>query len=81
MRIGGARQQIAALGAAARFDEAALLEAGQNQLQKFLRNLLPPGDVGDLDRLAGALRRQVEDRLQSVFTFDGNVHRARWSAQ
>ena len=55
-RIGGARQQIAAFGAAARFHEAALLQAGQNQFQKFLGNLLAARDVGDSDRLARALR-------------------------
>ena len=74
MRLGGAGQQVSALGAAPRFHEAALLQAGQNQLQELLRNLLAAGDVGNFDRLAGALRGQVEDRLQRVFTFDGNVH-------
>ena len=72
-RFRRARQQVAAFGAAPRFDEAALLQAGQDQLQKFLRDLLPPRDVGDLDRLARLLQRQIEDRLQRVFTFHGDV--------
>ena len=42
---GWPRQQIAALGAAARFHEAALLQAGQDQFQKFLRNFLPAGAI------------------------------------
>ena len=46
------RQQVSAFRAAARFHEAALLQAGQNQFQELLRNLLPPRDFGDLDRLA-----------------------------
>ena len=72
--VGRARQPITALGAAPRFDESALFQAGQNQLQKFLRDLLAPRDVGDLHRLALRLRRQIEDRLQGVLALDGNVH-------
>ena len=53
-----ARQQVAAFGAAARFDKAALLQAGQNQFQKLLRNLLPAGDLGDLHRLAAGIGRR-----------------------
>src|ERR1019366_8897550 len=72
--IGGPRQQVAALRPAPRFHKAALLQPGENQLQKLLRNSLPAGDVGNADRLAMALRRQIENRLQGVFSFDGNVH-------
>ncbi len=54
-RFRPARQQIAAFGAAARFDEAALLQAGEDQFQKFLGDFLAAGDVGDPDGLAGSL--------------------------
>ena len=66
---GRPRQQVAAFGAAARFHKPALLQAGQDQLQELLRDLLPPRDIGDLHRLARRLRRQIEDGLQSVFAF------------
>src|SRR5450432_759993 len=39
--------------------------------------MLAEGDVGDSDGLTGRLRAQVEDRLQSVFAFNGNIHSAR----
>ena len=74
-RIGWAGQQISAFGAAARFDEAGLFESGEDQLEKFLRNLLAPRDLGDLDGFAGALRGEIEDGLQGIFAFDGDVHR------
>ena len=67
-------KQISAFGSAARFDESSLFQAGENQLQKLLRNPLAARDVGDLDRLARALERQVEHGVQGVFTFDGDVH-------
>ena len=41
------------VGTAARLHKAALLEAGENQLQEFLRDFLPPGDVRDDTELAG----------------------------
>ncbi len=41
-------EQISAFGATARFDEPALFQAGQNQLQELLRNLLPAGNIGNL---------------------------------
>src|SRR5579885_2421232 len=72
--VGGAREQIAALGAAARFDEAALFELRQDQLQKFLRDLLAGGDFSNLDRSCAAPVRQIEDRLQRVVPFHRNVH-------
>src|SRR5579884_188142 len=72
-RLRGTRQQVATFGAAARFDEPALLEAGQDQFQKLLRNALPPCNFRDLDRLARRLRREIEDGLQGVFAFDGDV--------
>jgi len=61
--IGRARQQVSALGPAARFHKSRLLEAGQDQLQELLRNLLPAGDIGDPDGLTGTLRGQVKDCL------------------
>ena len=73
-RVRRARQQISAFGAAARFDEAALLQAGQDQFQKLLGDLLPSRDVGDFHWLAGRLQREVEDGVQRVLAFDGNVH-------
>src|ERR1017187_8935627 len=72
--IGGPRQQVAALGAAPRFHKATLLQPGENQLQKFLRNSLAAGDVGNTHRLAGAVRRPIENRLPGAFSFHGNVH-------
>src|ERR1035441_9886051 len=72
--IGWPRQQVAALGAAPRFHKAALFQPRENQLQKFLWNSLPAGDVGNAHRLARAPRRQIENRLQGVFSFNGNVH-------
>ena len=70
----GAGQPIASLGAAPRFDEAALLEAGEDQFQKFLRDFLPGGDIGDLHRVAHRLHGEVEDRLQGILALYGNVH-------
>src|SRR5687768_957769 len=72
--LGGTSQHIPAFGAPAGFHEAALLKAGQNQLQKFLRNLLPPRDVGDFDGIPGTLNREIEDRLERIFAFYGDVH-------
>ena len=67
--VGWFGQAIAALGAAAGFDKASLLESSEDQFQKFLRDFLAACDVGDLDRLARGLQREVEDRQQGVFTF------------
>src|SRR5579883_2453465 len=72
-RLRRTSQQVSAFGAATRFDEPALLEAGQDQFQKLLRNALPPCNFRDLDRLARRLRREIEDGLQGVFAFDGDV--------
>src|ERR1017187_6260584 len=72
--FGGPGEQIAAFGAAARFHESTLFEAGQNQFQKLLRDLLALRDIGDPNRFTGPPGRQVEDGLQRVFTFDGIVH-------
>src|SRR5215471_3464891 len=70
----GACQQIAALSAAPRFDKAGLLEAGQDQFEELLRNLLTARDVGDADRFTLSLRRQIEYCLERVLTFDGYMH-------
>ena len=72
--VGRLGQAIAALGAAAGFDKASLLESGEDQLQELLRNFLAARDISDLDRLAWGLQGEVEDCQQSVFTFYGNVH-------
>ena len=61
--VGGLRQPVPAFGTAPRFDEAALLQSRENQLQKLLGNFLTARDVGDLHRLPGGLRGQVEDSL------------------
>ena len=42
--LGGPRQQVSAFGAAPRFHEGALFQAGQNEFQELLRDFLPPGD-------------------------------------
>src|SRR5260221_521725 len=76
-RIRGPRQQIATLSAAARLDEAALFQSGENQLQKLLRNLLPASDIGNPDGLSRLLQRQIEDGMQRIVAFDRDVH-ARW---
>src|SRR5712692_4687666 len=73
---GGPREHVSAFRASPRFHKTALLEARQDQFQKLLRDVLPAGDFGDLDRLAGWLRGKVEDRLQGIFTLYGNVHSA-----
>src|SRR5258708_5797132 len=73
-RIRRPRQQIATLRAAARLDEAALFQSGENQLQKLLRNLLPTRDIGDLDGLPRLLQRQIEDGMQSIITLHRDVH-------
>src|SRR5438445_13788745 len=73
---GRARQQISAFGASPRLDESTLLQAGQDQLQKLLRDLLSPGDIGDLDGLTGRLSAEIKDRLQGVLTLYGNLHSA-----
>ena len=74
MASGVARQQVAALSAAPRFHEAALLQARQDQLQKLLRDFLTPRYVGDFDGFAGLLERQVENGVQGVIAFHGDVH-------
>jgi len=43
-----------------------LLQAGQDQLQKFLRDLLTPRDIGDFDRFARGLHREIEKSQKSV---------------
>src|ERR1035437_1432289 len=79
-RFGGPGEQIAAFGAAARFHEATLFEAGQNQFQKLLWNLLALRDIGNANRFTGPPGGQIEDGLERVFTFDGIVHRG-WMAE
>src|SRR5450759_4758608 len=69
-RLRRARQHVSSVDAASGFDEAALLQRGQNQLQKFLRNFAAPGDLADLHRAARAVHGEVEDGLQRVFTLD-----------
>ena len=59
----------AAFRPAAGFHERALFQAGQDQLQKFLGDFLPPGDVRDLDRLTWFPRGEVEQGQQRVFAF------------
>src|SRR5712671_3998217 len=73
---GGPREHVSAFRASPRFHKTALLEAGQDQFQKLLRDVLPAGDFGDLDRLAGWLGGKIEDRLQGIFTLYGNIHSA-----
>src|ERR1019366_927938 len=68
------RQHVPAFRAAPRFHKAALLQAGQDQLQKLLRNLLPAGDLSDLHGLNSCVCSKIENRLQRVFTLDRNVH-------
>src|SRR5579862_347623 len=70
-------QALAALRPPARFHKAGLLQASEDQFQKFLRDLLPPRDIGDFYRLAGRLQCKVENGLQGVFAFHGNVHSMR----
>src|SRR5258708_2326571 len=72
--IGRLGQTITAFGAAAGFDKASLLESGEDQLEKLLRDFLAACHISDLDGLARRLQREVEDRQQGVFTFYGNVH-------
>ena len=45
----------------------------QDQLEKLLRNVLAACDIGNSHGFARTLRRQVENRLQRIFTFDGDV--------
>ena len=71
---GALGEQVSALGAAARFDKSALLQTGQNQLQKLLRNLLPAGDFGDLHGLRAGVGRQIENGLKGILALDRNVH-------
>jgi hypothetical protein len=49
--------------------------SGEDQLKKFLRNLLALCDFGDFDGLPGVLRGEIEDGLQGILAFDGDVHR------
>ena len=73
--FGPAGKKIAALRAAPRFDETALLEAGEDQLEEFLGNLLTPGDIGDSYRVATGLGSEIEDGMEGIFTLDGDIHR------
>lgn len=68
--VGRLGQAIAAFGAAAGFDKASLLEAGEDQLEKLLRNFLAARDIGDLDWLAGGCseRSKTASRAYSLFT-------------
>src|SRR5581483_694874 len=61
-----ARQQVSAFRAPARFHKPALFKTGENELQKFLGNLLAPCNIGDLDRLTRILLGKIEQRLQSI---------------
>src|ERR1035441_7834419 len=53
-RFGEAREKVAALRAAAGFDESSLLHSRQDDLEKLLGDLLAAGNIGDSDRLARA---------------------------
>ena len=68
--VGGLGQAIAAFGAAAGFDEASLLEPGEDQFQKLLRDFLAARDVGDLHRIAGGCsdKSKTASRAYSLFT-------------
>ena len=67
--VGPAGEQIATFCASARFHKATLFEAGEDQFQKFLGDVLPFGDVGNADGVACCVQRQVKNGLQSVLTF------------
>jgi len=71
--VGVAGKQIAAIGAAAGFNEATLFEAGEDQFEKFLGDGLASRDLGDFDGLAGRLAGQVEDCAQGVLAFNRDV--------
>src|SRR5581483_3130450 len=72
--VSGAGQAIAAFRSAPRFDKPSLLQAGEDQLQEFLRDFLTFGDVGNLHRLAGRLESQVKNGVQGVLGFDRDIH-------
>ena len=74
MESAGFGQQISAFGSAPRFDESALFQTGEDQFEKFLRDLLPASDVCDLDRLPWPLKGQIEQRVEGIFTFHRDVH-------
>ncbi len=74
-RLGAFREQVPALGSAARFDEATLLQAGQNQLQKLLWNLLSASNFGDFYRLGARVLREIENGLERILPLHRNVHR------
>ncbi len=65
-----ARQKIASVGSAPRAEKTTLLELGKDQLQEFLRDLLPGSYFGDLDGVRTAPTRQIEYGAQSVFTLN-----------
>ncbi len=54
-RIRAFCQQIPTLGTPAGFDESALFQAGENEFQELLWDLLPTGDVGDLNGFVSGL--------------------------
>src|SRR6266567_4727623 len=73
-RFGPLCEQVTAFGATARFHESALLQAGQNQFQKLLWNLLSARDFGNFYRVGASVGRKIENGLKGVFTLDRNIH-------
>ena len=69
-RFRRARQQVSALRAAARFHEAALFQAGEDEFQEFLRNALAARDVRDLTGSPGRCdeRSKIACSAYSPFT-------------
>lgn len=60
---GGFGEHVAAVGATAGFDEAALFEIGEDEFEEFLRYALAAGDVSDADGGAAGLSGEIENGL------------------
>jgi hypothetical protein len=75
-RIGCARQQISSFAPRRDSTNPACLSPA-SQLEEFWWNLLTLGDFGDFDGLNGVLGGEIEDGLQGILAFDGDIHRGK----
>ena len=75
-RVGRVGEQVPAARPAHRADEAAAAELGEELLEIGERDLLTLGDVGEGDRLAAAVRGEVDHRHDGVASLGAELHRS-----
>src|SRR5207344_206122 len=68
------RQQVPAAGAAHAPDQPAAAQLGKQLLEIGERNLLPLGDLGERDRVAVAVPREIDHRHHRIAALGAELH-------